>query len=393
METENTVQSREDSLKTGNFGVYGGAYVPPVLETKLKALADAFLELRSDPTFRYELRKYLRDYVGRPSPLFLAENMSKRLGARIYLKREDLNHTGAHKINNTMGQALLAKRLGATHLIAETGAGQHGVATATAAALLGLKCTVFMGSEDARRQAPNVERIKLLGSDLITTDAGSGTLKDAVDAALGYYIENPDVFYCLGSAVGPHPYPAIVRDFQSVIGEEARAQILEAEGRLPDAIVACAGGGSNAIGLFSAFLNEPSVEIYGAEGGGTDVAGLRTAATLSRGKPAVFQGTYSYCLVDDDGNPVDAYSISAGLDYPGIGPEHAYLKDIGRVSYEPIMDDEAVTAFRTLSREEGIIPAIESAHALALVEKRLKNSGKLVIINLSGRGDKDLGRF
>lgn len=384
---------RAESLSTGMFGAYGGAYVPPVLEPKLKALSEAFLGARSDLGFRAELRHYLRDYVGRPSPLYLAERMSARVGARIYLKREDLNHTGAHKINNTMGQGLLARRMGATRLIAETGAGQHGVATATVAALLGLECTVFMGAEDARRQAPNVERMKLLGAQLITTDAGTGTLKDAVDAALGYYIQNPDVFYCLGSAVGPHPYPSMVREFQSVIGDEARAQIIEAEGRLPDAIVACAGGGSNAIGLFSAFLGESSVDIYGAEGGGTDVAGLRTAATLTRGKPTVFQGTYSYCLVDGQGKPVDAYSISAGLDYPGIGPEHAYLKDSGRVRYEPIMDDEAVEAFRALSREEGIIPAIESAHALALVSKRFAGSGKLVLVNLSGRGDKDLGRF
>ncbi len=385
--------SRMESMRTGMFGPYGGAHVPPVLQPKLTTLADAFLEARVDPAFRATLRMYLRDYVGRPSPLYYARRMSERLGARIYLKRKDLNHTGAHKINNTLGQALLAVRMGAKKLIAETGAGQHGVATATAAALLGLECTVFMGAEDAQRQAPNVERMKLLGAEIITTDAGTATLKDAVDAALAYYIDHPDVFYCLGSAVGPHPYPAMVREFQSVIGDEARAQIVDAEGRLPDAVVACVGGGSNAIGIFSAFLNESAVALYGAEGGGTDVAALRTAATLSRGKPVVFQGSYSYCLVDEHNNPVDAYSISAGFDYPGIGPEHAYLKDSSRVIYEPVMDDEAVAAFHMLCREEGIIPAIESSHALALVQKRLAGSGKLVLVNLSGRGDKDLGRF
>lgn len=383
----------ETAVKTGMFGVYGGAYVPPILAPKLEALAEAFREARLEEAFQDELRYYLRDYVGRPSPLYKAARLSERVGATIYLKREDLNHTGAHKINNTMGQALLARRMGATHLIAETGAGMHGVATATAAALFGLRCTVFMGAEDARRQAVNVQRIRLLGAELVTTDAGTATLKDAVDAALGYYIEHPDVFYCLGSAVGPHPYPSIVREFQSVIGAEARAQIVEAEGRLPDALVACAGGGSNAIGLFSAFLADPGVAIYGAEGGGTDLTGLKTAATLSRGRPAVFQGSYSYCLLDDAGNPVDAHSVSAGLDYPGIGPEHAALKDAGRVEYHPVMDDEAIDAYKALSALEGIIPAIESAHAVALAMKLLRDTGRLCIVNLSGRGDKDLGRF
>ncbi|HOX19241.1 MAG TPA: tryptophan synthase subunit beta [Spirochaetales bacterium] len=383
----------ESALRSGYFGAYGGAFVPEILAPKLLDLAREFEAALADPAFMAEYRSLLRDYVGRESPLYLARRLSAEIGATVYLKREDLNHTGAHKINNTLGQGLLARRMGARKLIAETGAGQHGVATATVAALFGLECTVFMGAEDARRQAPNVERMKLLGAEVLTTDAGTGTLKDAVDAALGHYIENPDVFYCLGSAVGPHPYPSIVRRFQSVIGEEARRQILEKEGRLPDACFACAGGGSNAIGLFSAFLDDEGVELYGAEGGGTDVAGLRTAATLTRGKPTVFQGSYSYCLVDDSGNPVDAYSISAGLDYPGIGPEHAMLKDSGRVAYEPVMDDEAVAAFRRLSRLEGIIPAIESAHAVALAEKRLAGSGRLAIINLSGRGDKDLGRF
>ncbi|HAP44430.1 MAG: tryptophan synthase subunit beta [Spirochaetes bacterium GWD1_61_31] len=383
----------ETTRHSGMFGNYGGAYVPEVLAGKLTTLAATFREAIADPAFRRELKYYLRDFVGRPSPLYLAERLSAEIGARIYLKREDLNHTGAHKINNTVGQALLAKRLGAKTLIAETGAGQHGVATATVAALFGMKCIVFMGSEDVRRQAPNVERMKLLGAELVTTDAGTATLKDAVDAALGYYIQHPDVFYCLGSAVGPHPYPSIVREFQSVIGAEARTQILEAEGRLPDILLACVGGGSNAIGLFSAFLGDPAVEMFGAEGGGTDVAGRRTAATLTCGKPTVFQGTYSYCLVDEQGQPVDAYSVSAGLDYPGIGPEHAYLKDTGRVQYAPVMDDQAIAAFRLLSRSEGIIPAIESAHAVALASQVLRGTGKLAIINLSGRGDKDIGRF
>ena len=381
------------SMKSGFFGRFGGRYVPEALVPRLSALEAEFGRAIADPSFGEEFRRYLKDYVGRPSPLYRAERLSAEVGATIYLKREDLNHTGAHKINNTIGQILLARRMGAARVIAETGAGQHGVATATACALFGLSCTVYMGAEDARRQAPNVERMKLLGAEVRTTDAGTATLKDAVDAALGAYAADPEAFYCLGSAVGPHPYPSIVRHFQSVIGTEGRAQILEAEGRLPDAIFACAGGGSNAIGLFSAFLDDEGVEIFGAEGGGTDVAGLKTAATLSRGAPCVFQGTFSYCLVDEGGNPVDAYSVSAGLDYPGIGPEHAHLKETGRVTYAPVMDDEAIEAFGKLSRLEGVIPAIESAHAVADAMKRLAGTGKLAIINVSGRGDKDLGRF
>ena len=381
------------SMKSGFFGRFGGRYVPEALVPRLSALEAEFARALADPAFDEEFRYYLKNYVGRPSPLYRAERLSAEVGATIYLKREDLNHTGAHKINNTIGQILLARRMGAARVIAETGAGQHGVATATACALFGLSCTVYMGAEDARRQAPNVERMKLLGAEVRTTDAGTATLKDAVDAALGAYAADPEAFYCLGSAVGPHPYPSIVRHFQSVIGTEARAQILEAEGRLPDAIFACAGGGSNAIGLFSAFLDDEGVEIFGAEGGGTDVAGLKTAATLSRGAPCVFQGTFSYCLVDEGGKPVDAYSVSAGLDYPGIGPEHAHLKETGRVTYAPVMDGEAIEAFGKLSRLEGIIPAIESAHAVADAMKRLAGTGKLAIVNISGRGDKDLGRF
>ncbi|MBL8968033.1 MAG: tryptophan synthase subunit beta [Spirochaetaceae bacterium] len=381
------------AASSGFFGRFGGRYVPEALEARLSAVEAAFARALADPSFDEEYRYYLTQYVGRPSPLYRAERLSAELGATVYLKREDLNHTGAHKINNTIGQILLARRMGATRVVAETGAGQHGVATATACALFGLSCTVYMGSEDARRQAPNVERMKLLGASVKTTDAGTATLKDAVDAALGAYAADPEAFYCLGSAVGPHPYPAMVRHFQSVIGQEARAQVLKAEGRLPDSLFACVGGGSNAIGLFSAFLGDEGVAIFGAEGGGTDVAGLKTAATLSRGAPCVFQGTFSYCLVDEAGNPVDAHSISAGLDYPGIGPEHAHLKEEGRVIYEPVMDDEAVEAFGLLSRLEGIIPAIESAHAVAHAMKRLRGTGQVAIVNLSGRGDKDLGRF
>jgi tryptophan synthase beta chain len=381
------------SYKDGKFGNYGGRFVPPSLEANLARLAEAFQDSTRDPGFERELDHCLAHYVGRPSPLYLARNLSEKVGAKIYLKREDLNHTGAHKINNAVGQAMLARRMGARRIIAETGAGQHGVATATVAALFGIPCTIFMGSVDAKRQAPNVRRMRLLGAEVVTTDAGTATLKDAVDAALGYFIEHPDCFYLLGSAVGPDPYPAMVRYFQSVIGREARAQILDAEGRLPDALIACCGGGSNAIGLFSAFLDDTAVDIFGAEGGGEDVAGLKTAATLTIGKPTVFQGTYSYCLVGRDGEPIDAHSVSAGLDYPGIGPEHSHLKDCARVRYEPVMDDEAIDAFKSLSLLEGIIPAIESAHAIALAEKVLKGTGRIAIVNLSGRGDKDTERF
>src|SRR5690554_1927343 len=317
----------------GTYGPYGGAYIPPVLEPKLKELADFFEEEVKKEEFQKEFIKLLKQYIGRPSPLFLAENLSKHIGSTIYLKREDLNHTGAHKINNCIGQILLAKRMGAKEVIAETGAGQHGVATATAAALLGIPCKVFMGEIDIERQALNVRRMKLLGAEVISTDLGSKTLKDAVDAALGYYIENPDAFYCLGSQVGPHPYPKIVGYFQSVIGNEARQQILEEEGKLPDYIFASVGGGSNAIGLFSGFLDDTSVKIYGGEGGGSG-SYPTTAATITFGKPAVFQGTMSYCLVDQEGNPMPSKSIAAGLDYPGVSPQHAQLKDEGRASYE-----------------------------------------------------------
>lgn len=376
---------------TGKYGDYGGAYVPPVLAKPLERLADFFESEVKKESFQKEYIYYLKNYVGRPSPLYYAQNLSKHVGSTIYLKREDLNHTGAHKINNGIGQILLAKNMGAKEIIAETGAGQHGVASATAAALMGIPCKVFMGTIDIERQALNVKRMKLLGAEVIPTDLGTKTLKDAVDAALGYYIDHPDSYYLLGSQVGPHPYPKIVGYFQSVIGHEARKQILNQEGRLPQSIFACIGGGSNAIGLFAGFFDDAEVAIYGAEGGGNDTPG-KTAATLSLGKPAIFQGTYSYCLVDENGKPAESHSIAAGLDYPGISPQHAFLKDSGRAKYLPVSDSEAIIGYKLLSKLEGIIPAIESSHAVALAAKLLKDKGKLSIINLSGRGDKDLER-
>lgn len=375
----------------GSYGEYGGAYIPPVLEKQLQQLADFFDSETQKADFNTEFIQLLKNYVGRPSSLFHAKNLSEYVGSKIYLKREDLNHTGSHKINNCIGQILLAKRMGAKEIIAETGAGQHGVATATAAALLGIPCKVFMGAIDVERQALNVRRMRLLGAEVIPTELGSKTLKDAVDAALGYYIENPTSFYLLGSHVGPHPYPKMVGYFQSVIGQEARQQILEFEGRLPDSIFASVGGGSNAIGLFSAFLEDSGVSIHGAEGGG-DGTYPNTAATLSFGKPTVFQGTRSYCLVDESGEPIPSKSIAAGLDYPGISPQHAYLKDTNRAQYYPVTDQEAVEAYKLLSRLEGITTAIESAHAVALAIKLLKGKNELAIVNVSGRGDKDVER-
>jgi len=380
-----------ETMKNGYFGQFGGRFVPPVLEGKLAELALEFQKAAADPTFIEELTYYFKHYVGRPSPLYYARRLSEVVGSKIYLKREDLNHTGAHKINNCLGQIILAKRMGAKEIIAETGAGQHGVATATVAALFGIPCKIFMGSRDVERQHLNVQRIRLLGAEIVTTDLGTASLKDAVDAALGYYIQNPEAFYLLGSAVGPHPYPAMVHFFQSVIGTEAREQIMEQEGRLPDSIFACIGGGSNAIGLFSGFLEDKSVAIYAAEGGGDGVLN-RTASTLVMGRPAVFQGTYSYCLLDNKDQPIAAYSIASGLDYPGVGPEHANLKETGRVTYHCITDEEAIKAFNDLSCLEGIIPAIESAHAIALAMKILKGKNQISIVNLSGRGDKDVER-
>jgi len=388
----NTIEIEKQEIKKGYFGNFGGMFVPPILEPKLLELSDIFEKLILDKDFIKEYHYYLNQYVGRPSPLYFAKRLSEHVGSRIYLKREDLNHTGAHKINNTIGQILLAKAMGAKEIIAETGAGQHGVATATAAALFGMKCKIFMGKKDADRQQLNEYRIKLLGSEFITTDRGTGTLKDAVDAALEYYIEHPNSYYLLGSAVGPHPYPTMVRAFQSIIGTEAREQIFNQEGKLPESIFACVGGGSNAIGLFSGFIDDEYVRIHAAEGGGEGLIMGKTASTLQMGTPMVFQGTYSYCVSDNDGNPIDTHSIAAGLDYPGVGPEHADLKERKRAEYHCVTDKEAIEAFKLLSALEGIIPAIESSHAVALAIKLLKNRNELSIVNLSGRGDKDVDR-
>ncbi|MFK8298402.1 tryptophan synthase subunit beta [Capnocytophaga cynodegmi] len=375
----------------GHYGEYGGTYVPPSLEGKLKELSDFFDKITKSVDFQEEFVEILKDFVGRPSSLYLAKNLSKYVGAKIYLKREDLNHTGSHKINNAIGQILVAQKMGVKEIIAETGAGQHGVATATVCAFLGLKCKIFMGAVDIKRQALNVRRMQNLGAEVIACTSGNQTLKDAVDEALKYYIENPKSYYLLGSHVGPHPYPKMVGYFQSVIGNETKQQILQKEGRLPDSIIACLGGGSNAIGLFSAFLEDKEVKIYGAEGGGEDTP-RNTAATLNYGKPIVFQGSYSYCLVDNNGTPIASKSIAAGLDYPGISPQHAYLKDTKRVEYHSVTDKEAIEAYKLLSRLEGITPAIESSHAVALAMKLMKDTNQLVIVNLSGRGDKDLER-
>jgi tryptophan synthase beta chain len=392
METK-TLQNQAIKVdEKGYFGNYGGMFIPEPLIERFKLIYDQFLEMINDPTFEPEFMSYLNDYVGRPSPLYYAQRLSEYVGSKIYLKREDLNHTGAHKINNTIGQVLLAKRMGYKEVIAETGAGQHGVATATAAALFGMKCTVFMGRTDYDRQMLNVNRMRLLGSKVIPVEQGGKGLKDAVDAAIGYFIEHPEVYYVLGSAVGPHPFPTIVRYFQSVIGTETREQILKKEARLPDSIIACIGGGSNAIGMFSAFLDDNDVKIYAAEGGGEALVLGKTAATLTLGKPMAFQGAYTLVLQDENGNPVKSHSIAAGLDYPGIGPEHSHLKEVKRVEYMPISDNEAVDAFKLLSHIEGIIPAMESSHAIALAIKILKNKNELAIINLSGRGDKDVAR-
>jgi tryptophan synthase beta chain len=377
----------------GRFGEYGGLYVPETLMPLVLDLARAYEEARSDPRFAAELSACLKTYVGRPSPLHLARRLGEHLGrGRVYFKREDLNHTGAHKINNCVGQILLARRMGKTRIIAETGAGQHGVATATVCALYGLPCIVYMGAVDVERQAPNVLRMKLLGAEVRPVTSGAGTLKDAMNEALRDWVANvEDTYYLIGSAAGPHPYPAMVRDFQTVIGTEARAQILEAEGRLPDAVVACVGGGSNAIGIFHPFLTDEAVRIFGVEAAGEGMTG-RHAAALNGGRPGVLHGNRTYLLQDADGQITEAHSISAGLDYPGIGPEHAWLHDIGRVDYLTATDAEALAAFRLCARLEGVIPALESAHALARLPEILDAVGPegLVLLNMSGRGDKDL---
>ena len=376
-----------------NYGEFGGQYVPQELKEKLNEIEKEFLRAKDDKTFLTEYEYYLKQYVGRPSPLYYAENLSKYAGgAKIFLKREDLNHTGAHKINNAIGQALLAKRMGKTHIIAETGAGQHGVATATVCSLFNLKCTIFMGAKDARKQFSNVQRMKLLGADVIEVTEGDQTLKEAVDVAFKYLLENMDCFYLIGSCVGPSPYPEMVKFFQKIIGEEARKQILEQEGKLPKAIVACVGGGSNSIGLFNEFIRDEDVEIYGIEGAGKGIKTGKHASAIYNNKIGILHGMKTYIMEDENGEVQDAYSISSGLDYPGIGPEHAYLNKIGRVKYDSITDKEAVDAFKLLTRIEGIIPALESSHAVAYGIKISKkyNKNDCIIINLSGRGDKDM---
>ncbi len=378
----------------GHFGRYGGAFVGETLVAAVEELDRVYQKLSRDPAFWAEYDKDLKHYVGRPSPLYFAERLSKRYGgAKIVLKREDLNHTGAHKINNTIGQALLAKFMGKPRIIAETGAGQHGVASATVAARLGLECHVYMGADDIKRQSANVYRMKLLGANVISVESGSRTLKDALNEALRDWATNVDnTYYIIGTAAGPHPYPMMVRDFQAIIGREARAQSLEEYGRLPDALVACVGGGSNAIGLFHPFLRDEGVAMYGAEAGGDGVETGRHAASLSAGRPGVLHGNRTYLMTDDAGQIIETHSVSAGLDYPGVGPEHAWLKDIGRVNYVPVTDLDALKAFRELTRLEGIIPALESSHAVACACKLAAEMSpdQFVVVNLSGRGDKDI---
>lgn len=380
------------------FGEFGGRYVPEALVTALDDLSAAWQRLKDDPDFRGELDRLGRTYSGRPSIVTETPKFARHAGkARIILKREDLNHTGSHKINNVLGQALLTRAVGKTRIIAETGAGQHGVATATAAALLGLDCTIYMGAEDVRRQALNVARMELLGTKVISVSAGSATLKDAINEAFRDWVTNVETTnYVFGTAAGPHPFPALVRDLQKVIGEEARAQVLELTGELPDVAVACVGGGSNAIGLFNAFLDDPSVRLVGCEAGGSGVASGKTAATINAGSLGIFHGSMSYLMQDEDGQTVESHSISAGLDYPGVGPEHAWLHSIGRAEYRAIDDDAAMEAFRLLTREEGILPAIESAHALAgalQIGREAQAAGSrppTILVSLSGRGDKDV---
>lgn len=394
----NEIQTRHSSYhlpdERGHFGPYGGRFVGETLMGALEELTEAYQRYVVDPKFLAEFEHDLNQFVGRPSPLYFAERWTTRCGgAQLYLKREDLNHTGAHKINNTVGQALLAKRMGKTRVIAETGAGQHGVATATVAARFGLECVVYMGSEDIKRQAINVFRMKLLGAQVVPVESGSKTLKDAMNEAMRDWVTNVDnTFYIIGTVAGPHPYPVLVRDFQSIIGREAREQIQSQAGRLADALVACVGGGSNAIGLFYPFLEDASVSLYGVEAAGEGLATGHHAAPLCAGKPGVLHGNRTYLLEDNDGQIIETHSISAGLDYPGVGPEHAWLKDNGRAHYVSINDDEALAAFHELTRTEGIMPALESSHALAYAAKLAKtmDKDKIIIVNLSGRGDKDI---
>ncbi len=387
----NSLRTQPDAR--GHFGAFGGRYVAETLMPLILDLERHYRAAQADPAFNAEFDYLLKNYVGRPSPLWFAERLTNDLGgAKIYLKREDLNHTGAHKINNCIGQILLAKRMGKTKIIAETGAGQHGVATATVAALFGLPCTIFMGAVDVARQQPNVFRMKLLGAEVVAVESGAKTLKDAMNEALRHWVANvEDTFYIIGTVAGPHPYPELVRDFQSVIGDEAKAQILEAEGRLPDMLIAPVGGGSNAIGLFHPFLDDTDVEIVGVEAAGEGLGG-KHAASLAGGKPGILHGNKTYLLQDEDGQITEAHSISAGLDYPGIGPEHSWLHDIGRARYEPVTDEEALASFQKLTKLEGIIPALESAHAIAAAERIAPTLGKdkIIIVNCSGRGDKDI---
>ncbi len=388
----NTLRAGPDGR--GRFGAFGGRFVAETLMPLILELEDAYEAAKADPSFQTELDEYLKNYVGRPSPLWLAQRLTDKLGgAKIYFKREELNHTGAHKVNSCMGQILLAKRMGKTRIIAETGAGQHGVATATVCALMGLPCTVYMGAVDVERQKPNVFRMKLLGAEVTPVTSGAGTLKDAMNEAMRDWVANvSDTYYLIGTVAGPHPYPAMVRDFQSVIGDEARAQMLEAEGRLPDVVIASVGGGSNAMGIFHPFLDEPDVRLIGVEAAGRGLDSGEHAASLERGSPGVLHGNRTYLLQDKDGQITEAHSISAGLDYPGIGPEHAWLHDIGRAEYVGITDDEALDAFQLCTQTEGIIPALECAHAVAHIVKLAPtlSPDKIILMNLSGRGDKDI---
>ena len=384
--------SKFDPDSNGHFGEFGGRYVPETLMPILLDLEKSYNKYRFDKEFWSEVNALLKDYVGRPNPLYLAKNISEEIEAKVYLKREDLNHTGAHKVNNVIAQGLLAKKLGKTKVIAETGAGQHGVATATIAALMGLECTVFMGAKDVQRQELNVFRMKLLGAKVISVESGSRTLKDAMNEAIRYWVTNArDTYYIIGTVAGPHPYPMMVRDFQAIIGWEARAQILELEGKLPDVVVAAIGGGSNAIGMFSHFLEDKDVQCVGIEAGGLGLDTSKHGCSLEKGSPGVLHGQCSYLLQDENGQILEAHSISAGLDYPGIGPEHAYHKELGTIKFDSITDKQAIEAFVWLSQKEGIIPAFESSHAIAYLKKKKEQlKGKTIIINLSGRGDKDM---
>ena len=388
----NTYRAGPD--ESGHFGIFGGRFVAETLMPLVLEVEAAYKAAKADPSFKAEFDYYLKHYVGRPSPLYFAERLTAHFGgAKLYFKRDELNHTGAHKINNCLGQALVAKRMGKTEIIAETGAGQHGVATATVCALFGMNCKVFMGAEDIERQQPNVERMRLLGAEVVPVTSGTSTLKDAMNEALRYWVAKAEThFYIIGTVAGPHPYPAMVRDFQSVIGSETREQMMEAEGRLPDSLVACIGGGSNAIGLFHPFLDDPSVKMYGVEAAGLGLDTGKHAASLTGGRPGVLHGNRTYLLQNEDGQITDAHSISAGLDYPGIGPEHSWLHETGRVSYVSATDEEALDSFKLCAQMEGIIPALEPSHALAYVGKLAPTLPKdhLMVMNLCGRGDKDL---